>query len=244
MSKLLVVENELDRAREFLELLSMYDEFDVEVVHTYENAKALLKRYRYEFGVADVELDDAPNGEIIPLFNKYNISPLIYTDTIDEGFLETYESSFIVDYALKSQRDSTYLIINKLRQLVLNKQTKILIISNSQTYTQYLKQNLAMHNFQIIIAKNSAETLEKIKLHPELNLIITEYDLPFVNGLELVKKIRKLKTKKKLKILTLTNNPESEITLSFLSEGADDYLVKPFSRAELYESIYKNVQII
>ena len=241
MAKLLVVENDLGIARDFSELLSGCDEFDTEIVHTYKDAQSLLKQYRYEFGVADIELDDAPNGEVIALFNKHNVSPIIFTKTIDEDFLESFQSASIVDYVLKNKIDSTYTIVKKLRQLVLNKKTTILIISNSQTYTNYLKQNLSMHNFKIILATNSADTLKKIDLHPEINLIVTEYDLPYVNGLELVKKIRQTKSKKDLKILTLTGNPESEITLSFLEEGVNDYLVKPFSRDELYTSIYKNV---
>lgn len=244
MAKLLVVESDVDIARSFSELLSMYEEFEVDIVDTYQNAQSLLKLYRYEFGVADLELHDAPNGEIIALFNKHNVSPIIFTDNVDEDFLETYESSSIVDYALKDKADSLYLIVNKLRQLVLNKKATILIISNSQTYTHYLKQNLSMHNFKIILATNSADTLKKIDIHPEINLIVTEYDLPYVNGLELVKKIRTTKSKKELKILTLTNDPESLVTLSFLQEGANDYLIKPFTRNELYTSIYKNVETI
>jgi len=241
MAKLLVVENDLGIARDFSELLSGCDEFDTEIVHTYKDAQSLLKQYRYEFGVADIELDDAPNGEVIALFNKHNVSPIIFTKTIDDKiYFNGHEITKEKEIEILDLH-STYTIVKKLRQLVLNKKTTILIISNSQTYTNYLKQNLSMHNFKIILATNSADTLKKIDLHPEINLIVTEYDLPYVNGLELVKKIRQTKSKKDLKILTLTGNPESEITLSFLEEGVNDYLVKPFSRDELYTSIYKNV---
>lgn len=244
MARLLVVESDADIARAFSEILGMYDEFDVDIVDTYKNAQSLLRLYRYEFGVADLSLQDAPNGEVIALFNKHNVSPIIFTDKVDDDFLDTYESASISSYALKNQADSVYIILDKLRQLFKNKTTTILIVSNSHTYTNYLKQNLSMHNFKLILATNSAETLKKISIHQDIDLIITEYDLPYVNGLELVKKIRQTKSKKELSILTLTDDPESEITLSFLNEGVNDYLIKPFTRDEFYTSIYKNVETI
>jgi len=241
MAKLLLVEDNLTLANNILNIISSHEGFEIKLVQTYEEAKNALKKHRYEFGVASLKLSDAKNGEIIALFNKHNVSPIIIIDEFDENFSDTYESASITTYILKQEENIEKIVVDKLRQLVLNKDTTILIISNSQTYTNYLKHNLSMHNFEILIATNSADTLRKISIHKKIDLIITEYDLPYINGLELVKKIRETKDKNELKILTLSNDPESEITLSFLQEGVNDYLVKPFSRDELYISVYKNV---
>ena len=61
------------------------------------------------------------------------------------------------------------------------------------------------------------------------------------NGLDLVKKIRKTRSKKDLKILILAEEPNSYLTTCFLNEDVNDYLIKEFSRDELYTRVYQNV---
>lgn len=244
MAKVLIVENDLITANNFIQMFDLYDEFDVDVVSHISEAKKLLSNKRYEFGVTDLELNDSLNGEMVAIFNKHNISPIVFTNKINEDFIETYQSANIVDYVVKSRYRSTNNVVDTLRQLILNKRSKILLISNTQTYSNYLKQNLQMHNFQILIAKNSQESLEKLDLHEDIDLVITEYDLPIVNGLELVKKIRKTRRKSDLNILVLAEKSNSYLTACFLNEGVNDYLIKEFSRDELYTRVYQNVPLI
>ena len=244
MAKVLIVENDSITANNFIQMFKIYDEFDVDVVGQLSEAKKLLANQRYEFGVADLEIGNEENGETIALFNKCNVSPIVFTNKIDEEFIEAFESANIVDYIVKSRYRSTNNVVDKLRQLIYNKKTKILIISNTQTYSNYLKQNLEIHNFQVLIAKNSQESLEKLKLHEDMDLVITEYDLPYVNGLELVKKIRKTRSKLDLNILVLVEETNSYLTSCFLNEDANDFLVKQFSRDALYSRVYQNVPLI
>ena len=244
MAKLLIIEDSKMLCGIFEGLLSKYTEFNFTIANTYAEAKQYLKETRYEFAVADMNLPDAHNGEIIALLNKHNIAPIVFTGIFDEEFRDGFESAHIVDYILKERYDNILAVVEKLKQLELNKQKTVLVVDDSHTYINYLKQNLQLHYFKIFTACNGQEALKVLAEHPEIELMITDYHMPIMDGLELVRKARKKYSKKDLSIITLTSETNSYTTSRFLKEGANDYITKPFSRDEFYARIYQNIQTI
>jgi len=244
MSKLLIIEDSQMLCKIFRQLLTKYTEFDFDIAQTYAEAKAFVTKSRYQFAVADMNLPDANSGEIIPLLNRYNIAPIVFTGIFDEEFRESFESSNIVDYVLKERYENILYVIEKLKQLEMNKHKTVLVVDDSSLYSNFLKQNLLLHHFKVITAANGKEALEKLDLHPEVELVITDYNMPVMNGLEFVRKVRKKRTKKDLRIITLTSDTNSYTTSRFLKEGANDYITKPFSRDEFYSRIYQNIEAV
>ena len=244
MSKLLIIEDSKMLCKIFTELLNKYTDFDFDIAQTYQEAKEFVMKGRYQFAVADMNLPDANSGEIIPLLNKHNIAPIVFTGIFDEEFREGFETSNIVDYVLKERYENILYVIEKLKQLELNKTKTVLIIDDSSLYTNYLKQNLLLHHFKVITAANGKEGLAKLEAFPEVELVITDYHMPVMNGLEFVRKIRKKRGKKDLSIITLTSDTNSYTTSRFLKEGANDYITKPFSRDEFYSRIYQNIEAV
>ncbi len=244
MAKLLIIEDSKMLCKIFDDLLTKYTDFDFDIVETFEDAKKHLHRRRYEFAVADMNLLDAKNGEVIPLLNKHNVAPIIFTEIFNDDFREGFESANIVDYVLKEGYENIIYVVEKLKQLEANKQKSVLIVNDSSLYGSYLKQYLLLHRFKVLKAANGVEALEKLEAHPEIELVITEYDMPVMDGLEFVKKIRKKRTKKDLSIVVLTSDTNSYTTSKFLKEGTNDYITKPFSRDEFYTRIYQNIETV
>ena len=244
MSRLLLIEDSKMLCKIFDELLQKYTEFEYDIAMTYEEAKNFLTTRRYEFAVADMNLPDAKSGEIIPLLNKYNVAPIVFTGIVDEEFRESFESSNIVDYVLKERYENIIYVIEKLKQLEANKRKTILIVDDSALYTNYLKQNLLIHHFKVITAANGKEGLDKLQLFPEVEMVITDYHMPVMDGLEFLRRIRRKRTKKDLSVLILTGNTNSYTTSKFLKDGANDYITKPFSRDEFYARIYQNIETV
>ncbi|MFT5662432.1 MAG: putative two-component system response regulator [Sulfurimonas sp.] len=244
MSKLLIIEDSKMLCKIFTELLTKYTDFDFDIAETYAQAKSFVSKERYQFAVADMNLPDAKSGEVIPLLNKHNIAPIVFTGIFDEDFREGFETSHIVDYVLKERYENILYVVEKLKQLELNKTKTILIVDDSTLYTNFLKQNLLLHHFKVITASNGKEGLEKLEAHPEVELVITDYHMPIMDGLEFVRKARKKRNKKSLSIITLTSDTNSYTTSRFLKEGANDYITKPFSRDEFYSRIYQNIESV
>lgn len=108
-------------------------------------------------------------------------------------------------------------------------QTRILLIDDEKAIREVLSLHLKAEGHQIEEAVTGAQGMEKIKsFHP--NLIILDLGLPDKQGLEVLKEIR---TWSQVPVIVLTVNDDEKVKVKLLDSGADDYLTKPFSPAEL-----------
>jgi putative two-component system response regulator len=248
MIRLLIVEKSVIICAVFKRLLNDDGNFLFDIAHSYAEAEEFLSLHSYDYAVGDRTLPDAKDGKVISLLNKHGIAPIVYTKEIDEEFVESFESANIIDYILKHRHDNVVYVLEKLKQLEANKKTAILIANTSLTYVNYLKNNLEMHNFQVIAVSNGYEAFTELDKYPNIKLMIVDKELADIqglsemNGLELVRKIRETKNHENLSILSLANESTSYTTSFFLNEGADDFLIMPFSRDEFYKRIYQNLK--
>ena len=246
MSKLLIVEENVILCGIFKRLLTQDGTFNYDIVQSYKDAKEYLSKYRYEFSVVSRSLPDAKHGEVIALLNKHNVAPIVYTTEIDEDFIESFESAQIVEYILRHRYDNVKYVVKRLQQLKENKQKTVLVVHKSEIYRRYLRQNLILHNFKVIMVDSGYEALQKLEVHSDIVLMIINDELAQVagleevNGLELVRRVRQMK-KDNLNIIALADESNSYLTSSYLNEGADDYIINQYSRDEFYVRIYQNL---
>ena len=239
MAKLLIVQDSIIEQVIFKELLEKVDDFDYDIVDSYAAAKELLSKARYEFCVVDHILKDAPHGEIIALFNKYNLAPLVFTSKIDEDFFDDFEGAKIIDYIQKVNHDNEEKVIKMVQQLKANKKTTVMLVSDSSIFSSYQKSNLQLHGFKVLTASNNDDAYAKIDLHPEISLLIIDSNEPYVKTLDIIQHTRKISDKTNILIFSETNN--SYFTSQMLKAGANDYLIKDFSRDEFYVRVYQNI---
>ena len=217
MIKLLIIEDRVILRGIFNSLLLKDSIFDFDIVESYEEAKKLLSSKKYEYAVASRTLPDAKNGEIIALLNKYTIAPIVYIDEVNEEFIDSFESAHIVDYVLKHRHDNVRYAIEKLKQLQENKKHTVLIVHNSSIYQRFLKHNLELHNFKVVMVDSAFEALQKLEVYHEIRLVIVGNDLvniaglETVDGVELVKRIRQMK-KENVSILSIAEESNSYLT--------------------------------
>lgn len=122
--------------------------------------------------------------------------------------------------------------VNAIAQLTDNvsEQTKkpvVLLVEDNEDMRFYLKDNLK-HVFTITEAVNGKEGWQKaLSLHP--NLIVSDVSMPEMNGIELCKKVRGDNRTSHIPIILLTALTEEEDQLAGLTNGANDYITKPFN---------------
>ena len=102
---------------------------------------------------------------------------------------------------------------------------KILVVEDDRVIREGLIEYLSEFGYEIIDAKDGKEALEKFNKN-EIHLVLLDILLPFLNGIEVLKEIRK---KSKLPILMLTAFNDEEYKISAFSSLADGYIEKPFS---------------
>ena len=109
---------------------------------------------------------------------------------------------------------------------------KMLIVEDEEALLELIKFNFTKEGYKIDTATDGETALEKI-LYRSPDIIILDWMLPELSGIELCRRIRKHKEHKNIPIIMLTAKGEEEDKLRGLETGADDYITKPFSINEL-----------
>jgi two-component system response regulator ArlR len=111
---------------------------------------------------------------------------------------------------------------------------KILIVEDEIGIANFLKQGLEEEGYTILVANDGKKGLE-LALSQKVNIILLDWILPQMNGIEVCKSIRKTDTI--TPIIFLTAKDTVQETIEGLKAGANDYIKKPFSFDELVERI-------
>ncbi len=112
---------------------------------------------------------------------------------------------------------------------------KILIIDDDPDILDVLDLTLS-ENYTVISAKNGKEGLDLVKAKSP-DLIITDYNMPVMNGPEFCRNLRKDILLRHLPVIMLTGKGETKDMVVGIESGADDYLVKPFDPETLLARI-------
>lgn len=108
---------------------------------------------------------------------------------------------------------------------------KILVCEDEEILLTSLEFRLKKQGFEIILAKDGKEALEKIKTESP-DLIVADVMMPHVTGLELIKFVRK-KMKSDMPIIMISALGNDETVLEAFRLGATDFISKPFKPSEL-----------
>lgn len=110
--------------------------------------------------------------------------------------------------------------------------TKVLIVEDEDALSTILEYNLAKEKFDVAVASDGEEGLLKIEEFAP-DIVILDWMLPKVSGIEVCRRIRSKPETRNLPIIMLTARSEEADRIRGLETGADDYLTKPFSTNEL-----------
>lgn len=114
--------------------------------------------------------------------------------------------------------------------------TKIIIVEDEQGLQTILKYNLEKEGYQTIPVMDGKKAIETI-LSEDPDLILLDWMLPHVSGVEICKMMRQNHNIRHIPVLMLTARGDEADKVSGLSIGADDYMTKPFSVPELMARI-------
>ncbi|MFZ5616261.1 MAG: phosphate regulon transcriptional regulator PhoB [Pseudomonadota bacterium] len=110
--------------------------------------------------------------------------------------------------------------------------TKVLIVEDEESISTLLDYNLTREDFDTRTAIDGEDALLKLQeFHPDI--VILDWMLPKISGIEVCRRIRQNPETRNLPIIMLTARSEEADRIRGLDTGADDYLTKPFSTAEL-----------
>jgi len=244
MKKILIVEDNKTLAKLIAKKIEQTLEFEVDIAYKLSEAKLFLKRYDYFLTLLDINLPDAPNGEIVDYVLKKGNKAIVLSGNIDKDFRKKMLQKNIIDYINKGGVDDINYILHTIERLQKNQKHKILVVDDSMVFRKTMKNMLENLFYKVITVAHGEEALNILGTSPDISLIITDYNMPVMNGLELTHEIRKEHSRTELSIIAISSNNDEEINALFLKQGANDYINKPFSKEEFSCRINNSIEAL
>jgi len=217
--------------------------FDVPVYwcKNFAEADRLLIRASGNFSMAvlDFNLPDAPNGEVIDRVVGEGISALVFTSNLSDEVRKQVWSRRVVDYILKDDPNCIDYVIAAMQQLLANERTLVLVVDDSNSQRTALTEWLYIKKFRVVTAKDGPSALAILDQYPEIKLVITDYNMPGMNGCMLCRKIREKFKHDQMAIIGLSSEDERTLGARFIKSGANDFVIK---QTFLVEEFYCRVE--
>lgn len=232
--KILMVEDNKALSKLIVKKMESSLEFEVDVAYSYAEAKALLeKNSDYFLALLDLNLPDAPDGEVVDMVLAHKVPSIILTGSMDKEVREAILKKDVIDYVYKGNIDDVNYIFTLIERLHKNRDIKVMIVDDSMATRSQIRALLQHQMFKVIVAAHGEEALVFLEDNPDIKLILTDFQMPVINGVELTKEVRKRYSKNELSIIAMTGTNTELISAKFLKIGANDFINKPFTREEI-----------
>ncbi len=107
---------------------------------------------------------------------------------------------------------------------------RALVVDDSRAVRMIIGQILREIGMEVFEAANGIEALEQMKRNPDLDLLLVDWNMPQMNGIDLVRAIRADRAYDAARILMVTSESQGEQVMQALQAGANEYLMKPFNK--------------
>jgi CheY-like chemotaxis protein len=244
VKKVLVVEDSKLFSFVLNQKVRQLGDFEPVVVHTYGDAKKALETETFFAAILDMVVPGGENGEVLELTLAQKVPSIVLTSRDDKAFKEHISSKDIVDYVIKESNEDIAYAVNLLGRIYKNRKIKVLVVDDSKTFQSYVSKLLKLHLFDIRTASDGEEGLKVLESNPDIKMVLTDYNMPKMDGLAFTKALRRQYKKDTMAVIVLSANEEEGIASRFLKFGANDYIKKPFSNEEFFSRVYLNIENI
>lgn len=111
---------------------------------------------------------------------------------------------------------------------------RLLVVDDAPNTLEILQRNLLSEGYQVFTAPGVVEAIEILSSTP-IDLVITDFKMPKVNGLNLIKHVRE--NLKDTEVMMITGYASIEGAVKAVKTGAEEYLAKPFTDKELFQAV-------
>lgn len=119
--------------------------------------------------------------------------------------------------------------------------TKILVCDDERHIVRLIQVNLERQGYEVVTAYDGKEGLEKVKSEKP-NLVVLDVMMPYMDGFEVLKSLRKDPETESLPVIMLTAKAQDKDVFEGYHYGADMYLTKPFNPMELVTFVKRITQ--
>ncbi len=230
-------------ARRIQEELSM----SPQVAGSRAQAQEILeqRRARIAGAVLDLDLPDAPRGEVVDDVVAARIPAVVLTATLEDDLRDELIGSGICDYVMKDAPDAVDSVLRALRRIYRNQWIGVLIVDDSRSAREYLTHLLRRWGFRCYPAAGGEEALAKLAEEGDaIRLMLCDQNMPGMDGVTLIRRARRTYPPHRLGIIGVSNHGSGLLSARQLKAGANDFLTRPFLEEEFAVRVNQNVEVL
>ena len=114
---------------------------------------------------------------------------------------------------------------------------RALVLDDSRAMRTILKGILGEVGFEVLEAATVHDALDALGRGPEFDLALVDWNLPEVNGIEFVRRVRSQRRFDRVKLMMVTTETEMSQVETAIREGANEYIMKPFSKQAIADKL-------
>jgi len=217
--------------------------YEVTVAKSLAEVEALLQgNAEYFAATIDYALPDASHGEAIACVLSHGIPGVVMTGKMDEATRQQILELPVIDYIPKENSQAFMYLKRVLHWQMTNSENGILVVDDSLAARNHVVELLKRRNFTVYNADNGKKALDILKQHKDIKMVITDLEMPGMDGIELTNEIRKEYNRDQMAIIGISGATNGMHSARFIKNGADDFLRKPFCPEEFYCRITQNIE--
>ncbi len=247
MNKILIVDNS-DIIRNVLkDLFKEKNNFLIFEAKNFKEIQELTSEHSFFACISKIELADSLKAEHFHLFLQKQIPTIILTTKNDAEITSLTSMPNIINYVQKDSLHGLELAYDIVELMAFLEEQEVLVVDDSMVVLAQIEAILNSLLLKVHLAKNGKEALDILNDNPHIALMITDYNMSEMVGLELISTVKKKKEFSSLPILVMTSYNDSSLKIKLYNKGASDFLVKPILPEELKSkivSLFSNIKQI
>jgi diguanylate cyclase (GGDEF)-like protein len=217
--------------------------YEVTIAISLSEVESLLQGdTKYFAATIDYALPDAENGEAIETVLSHGIPGVVMTGKMDEVTRKKILAQPVIDYIPKENSQAFMYLKRILYWQMANTGTGVLVVDDSRSARNHIVELLKRRNFTVYIADGGDAALDIIKNNNNIKMVITDLEMPGMDGISLTNEIRKLYSRDQMTVIGISGASNVTHSARFIKNGADDFLRKPFCPEEFYCRITQNIE--
>lgn len=221
-------------------------DIDIEICRNFEELQLAYDKSSepIRLAISNINLPGAEKGEALEYLIDLSIPTIAFTGTFLAGMRDELIAKDVVDYILKDNVFAVDLLVESICRFLTNHRHHVLIVDDSATARALLSSRLKRYNFRVSVAENGAKALEILKANRDIGLMVTDYNMPDIDGFELTRRIRASIGSHELRIIGVSSSTNRLLSARFLKAGGNDFMLRPFIDEEFYCRVNQNLDTL
>jgi diguanylate cyclase (GGDEF)-like protein len=214
-------------------------------------AREILNEMRDDisFAILDLTLPDARDMDIVNFACAEEIPSVVFTGSFDVKLRAKILESDIIDYVTKDSPGSVDYLLSIVRRVSRNQDMLALVVDDSAVARKLVSKHLQQYRLNVLEAEDGATALKILEENHttagnKISLVISDFEMPGMDGAELIRAIRHKWSKNDLAVIGLSSSNRDSLSARFIKNGANDFLSKPFLPEEFFCRISQNLDTL